>query len=314
MSLLLLACLEQKPVGEYPVDSGLEADADSDSDSDTDADSDADSDADTDADSDADTDADADTDVPYLDCGEDVDYPMGMSKAMPIALYMSGLGELHWHSYLIDLAETHGHLYDCPVVTYGDETAELVGGCTDKTGVEWGGTLFVDASSDPLTVSYSNFEVYGSFEGDAGSHSLEYTANGDLALYVTDGVDYSVSQDLEEMRWFKGTPPLDLSEFLGYRQVDYTYEDRDGDYVIDYVEWEGFADLDANAYSVYIGSYCHFGQLHVEPDCDAESPYTGEAQFQGKRHALVDYDADESCDECFYVSLDGEEPFEECLL
>ena len=312
MSLFLLACLNQK-VGEQPIDSGIEADADTDSDSDTDSDADADADTDADSDTDSDTDADADTDVPFMDCGEDVDYPMGLTRSVPIANFTSGVGETSWHYYIANLALSSGSYSGCPEVDYDEELnwLSVYGGCEDD-GNEWFGELHYDARSGPVTFEYTEFEVEGDFSNEGRSFELEYFADGELTIEATEEF-YTVWHSLEESRWFEGTPPLDMPEFSGWREVVYSYKDKDGDDDVDYAEWEGFADLDDNAYDTYIGSWCHVGQIHVEPGCESEAPLTGSAELQGDQHADVDYDADTDCDDSDSAIIDGGSWTEECF-
>ena len=310
---LLLACLTQKPVGEATPDSGWEesdADTDADSDSDTDADSDADSDTD------ADTDADADTDVPYLDCGGDFepDYPMGLTRAVPIANYQNGVGEVDWHYYLANLALDEGIDEGCPYLEYDDTLDWLVveGDCeTEETACS--GRMEYDARSGVAEFTYFEFEVEGQFSEGGREFEVEYFADGELTVESHGGYEYTVWHAIDESRWFEGIPPRDLPEFTGYREIVYSYEDKDEDDGTDFLEWEGFAELEESSFATYVGSWCSYGQLHIEPGCESDVPYTGHAELQGEQHAWLDYDSDVDCDACYSVSIDGGEPTEECF-
>ena len=311
MSLLLLACLNQKPVAEGYVDSGLEADTD------TDADADSDTDSDSDADSDADTDADADTDVPYFDCEEledAPDYPMGKHYGASIALFTSGVGESGWYNMVFQMAYASNSAGNCPTIDSTDDWILVEGGCEDDYGNIWEGSMEAEVDGIETSIWYDGLEVYGAYSSQGREFTLDYAADGAVFGEIESESNFTIEHSVEERRFFlDGTPPLDVSEFEGFREIEYDYEDKDEDGTVDGVAIEGWADLSDNGFDSYVGSFCFEGRYHTEPGCESSVPYTGEVELQGEQHALVDYDSDTSCDACYEVQIDGGEWFEECF-
>lgn len=295
MSWLLLACLTKVPVSED--DSGLE----------TDADTDADSDTDTDADADTDSDSDADTD-PMLDCAEPVDWDMAVEYAPVVAAYQAGTFEISWHSWLYEsLLAQDG---DCPEVVTTDDSIAFGGDCS--TGeIAYSGWMEL-ALPEPGTfeITYDAFEMEGLLSTPDGRNTeLQYEANG-FMTFVEGDDGSSWTSSVWESRWFEDSPPMDIPEVEGYREVELLFEASE-DGAPEWYSWSGFAAIDRGAFDGFAGSYCHEGEIGGFDVCEDEG--VGAFHVQGDGYATIRYDGDQDCDGCYQVSVNGGAEEEVCF-